>query len=355
VIAGPAHQDFPLHSLAAGIHSRHDQAQAICPAWQRLCGRWAAHHAGWMHKTSGERDPAAAFPLPAVRDDARDRRAASQAVTVSAFGLAATGLIELMLAVLTGSVGLLGDAIHNLSDVSTSAVVFWGFRLSRRPATERYPYGLDRAEDLAGAEIAVVIWVSAAFAGYESIRKLIEHGHTTHIGVGFAGAVTGMIGNVAVARYKLMVGRRISSATLIADGRHSWLDALSSAGALAGLIAVAAGQGWGDPVAGIAITAVICHVGYQVTADVVHRLADGIDPGIITAAECAAGAVPGVIHAHARARWTGRTLRVEVEGWVDPDLSARDADALGRVVADSVARQIPEAGSFSWATRAAPA
>jgi len=66
--------------------------------------------------------------------------------------------------VLTGSVGLLGDAIHNLSDVSTSGVVFLGFRLSRRPATERYPYGLERAEDLAGIGIAVVIWASAAIA-----------------------------------------------------------------------------------------------------------------------------------------------------------------------------------------------
>jgi cation diffusion facilitator family transporter len=109
-----------------------------------------------VHKTSGLRDPAAAFPLPGVRDDAGDRRAANRAVVVSAIGLGATGLVELLLAILTGSVGLLGDAIHNLSDVSTSAVVFLGFRLSRRPPTEKYPYGLERAEDLAGVGIAVV-------------------------------------------------------------------------------------------------------------------------------------------------------------------------------------------------------
>ena len=125
---------------------------------------------------------------------------------------------------LTGSVGLLGDAIHNLSDVSTSAVVFLGFRLSRRPATECYPYGLERAEDLAGVGIAAVIWASAAFAGYESIRKLIGHGHTSHVGAGIAGAIIGILTNQAVARYKLTTGRRIGSATLVADARHSWLD-----------------------------------------------------------------------------------------------------------------------------------
>src|SRR3984957_4620620 len=229
-----------------------------------------------MHKTSGVRDPAAAFTLPAGRDDARDRREANRAIGISAAGLAVTGLAELLLALLTGSVGLLGDAIHNLSDVSTSAVVFVGFRLSRRPPTDRYPYGLERAEDLAGVGIAVVIWASAAFAGYESVRKLIEHGHTSHVGLGIAGAIIGIVGNQVVARYKMRVGRRINSATLIADARHSWLDALSSAGALVGLIAVALGWSWGDPVAGIAVTIFICHVGYEVTADVMRRLGGGV-------------------------------------------------------------------------------
>jgi cation diffusion facilitator family transporter len=307
-----------------------------------------------VHKTTGVRDPAAAFPLPRTRDDAQDRRDANRAVAVSAAGLAATGVAELLLALLTGSVGLLGDAIHNLSDVSTSAVVFLGFRLSRRPASERYPYGLERAEDLAGVGIAVVIWASAVFAGLESIRKLIEHGHTSNVGWGIAGAVIGIAGNQAVARYKMAVGRRIGSATLVADARHSWLDALSSAGALAGLIAAAAGQSWGDPVAGLVITVFICHVGYEVTSDVVRRLADGVDPEVIHAAETAAATVPGVVHAHARARWTGRTLRVEIEGWVDPDLTARAADNLGAQVAEAVAMELPEAGSLTWTTRALP-
>jgi divalent metal cation (Fe/Co/Zn/Cd) transporter len=183
-----------------------------------------------VHTTSGLRDPAAAFPLPRTRDDTQDRRLANRAVAVSALGLAATGLIELFLAVITGSVGLLGDAIHNLSDVSTSAVVFLGFRLSRRLPTERYPYGLERAEDLAGIGIALVIWISAAFAGAESVRKFLEHGQTAHVGAGIVGALIGIVGNQVVARYKLAVGRRIGSATLIADARHSWLDALSSLG-----------------------------------------------------------------------------------------------------------------------------
>jgi cation diffusion facilitator family transporter len=308
-----------------------------------------------MHKIAGLRDPAAAFPLPANRDDVQERREANRAVAISAIGLAATGIVELLVAILTGSVGLLGDAIHNLSDVSTSAVVFIGFRVSRKGPTERFPYGLDRAEDLAGIGIAVVIWASALFAGYESVRKLVNHGPTSHIALGIFGAALGIVGNQVVARYKLVTGRRINSGTLVADARHSWLDALSSLGALVGLVAVALGFRWGDPIAGIAVTLFICHVGYKVTADVVRRLADGVDPSIVTSAEAAAGTVDGVVHAHARARWTGRTLRVEIEGWVAPGLTVSGADSLGQQVARAVARQLPDVSSFTWTARAVPA
>ena len=65
--------------------------------------------------------------------------------------------------------------------------------------------------------------------------------------------------------------------------------------------------------------------------------------------------LPGVVHAHARARWTGRTLRVEIEGWVeDPDLTTRGADALGARVAAAISGALPRAGSLTWVTRAAP-
>src|SRR5258708_8147320 len=125
------------------------------------------------------------------RDDAVQRRDASRAVGLSAAGLALTGLAELLLAVIPGSVALLGDAIHNLSDVSTSAVVFLGFRVSKRPASRSHPYGYERAEDLAGLGVAIVIWVSAVFAGYESYRKPARHGATPRVWLGIARAAAG--------------------------------------------------------------------------------------------------------------------------------------------------------------------
>jgi cation diffusion facilitator family transporter len=288
-------------------------------------------------------DAAAEIQL-AARDDAAHRRDANRAVGLSAAGLALTGLAELLLAVITGSVALLSDAIHNLSDVSTSAVVFLGFRISKRPASRSHPYGYERAEDLAGLGVALVIWLSALVAGYESYRKLTGHGATAAVWLGMAGATLGIAGNQAVAWYKRRIGKRIGSLTLIADARHSWLDAISSLGALAGLALVAAGYRWGDPVAGLAITVLICHVGYQVTKDMLARLMDGIDPGDLDAAHAAAAAVPGIQSATVRGRWSGRTLLLEVETRLDGSMPLADADRVSRQVEAAVGGAVPAAG-----------
>lgn len=138
---------------------------------------------------------------------------------------------------------------------------------------------------------------------------------------------------------------------MIADAKHSWLDALSSAGALVGLIAVAFGARWGDPVAGLAVTTFICHVGWEVSTDVAHRLLDGIDPHIITTAETLAADIPGIRHAHARARWTGRTLRLEMEAWLDPNTTVHDADQLGQTAATHIGKALPDVRSFTWTAR----
>lgn len=295
-------------------------------------------------------------PFPPTRhfDDTTDRRDAHRAIAVSALGLALTGLVELAVALVSGSVGLLGDALHNLSDVSTSAVVFVGFRLSKRPATAGHPYGWERAEDLAGLGVALVIWASAVFAAAVSVHKLTVYGRTTHVGFGIAAAAVGIVGNQLVASYKRRVGRRIQSATLLADAQHSWLDALSSAGALAGLVAVAAGLRWADAIAGLLVTGFILHVGYEVTRDLLLHLMDGVDPEVLAAAERAVLEVPGVAHAHVRARWMGRSLLVEVEGFVPAGTTVDASEATGRDVEDAVAKAVPESRAVLWCPRAAP-
>jgi cation diffusion facilitator family transporter len=282
-------------------------------------------------------------PRSQPRDEVAARQAANRAVGVSAVGLAVTGLVEIVLALVTGSVALLADALHNLSDVSSSAIVFVGFRISRRPPSPAYPYGYERAEDLAGLAVALLIWSSAALAGYESWRKLTGQRSTTLVWLGIAGAALGIVGNQLVARYKLVVGRRIHSATLLADAKHSWLDALSSAGALVGLVLVALGHRWGDPLAGFAVTLFILHVGWQVTGDLARRLMDGLDPDDLHAARQAAAGLPGVHVLGVRGRWMGRSLLLEVDAAMESDQPFGAVDHACRQVERAVLAAVPHA------------
>jgi cation diffusion facilitator family transporter len=304
-----------------------------------------------MHElgTTQRFDP---FPPNAFEGDAEHRHAANRALVLSALGLTLTGGIEFVIALVSGSVGLLGDAIHNLADVSTSLVAFVGFRVSRRGASASHPYGYERAEDLSGLGVAMVIWASAVFAGYVSIHKLIHHGTTSHLWLGVAAAAVGIVGNQIVARYKLRVGTRIQSNTLVADAKHSWLDAVASAGALLGLVGVACGLWWADGVAGLLVSGFIVHVGWEVTSDVIGHLMDSVDPEVITKAELAALSVSEVDHVHVRARWLGRTLLVEVEGFISASVLLADTERTGRSVRESILVALPEVRAVVWSPHA---
>src|SRR6266705_2372814 len=162
-------------------------------------------------------------------------------------------------------------------------------------------------------------------------------------GLAVAGAVLGIVGNQLVARYKLGVGRRIHSATLLADAKHSWLDALSSAGALVGLVLVALGHRWGDPLAGFAVTAFILHIGWQVTGDLASRLMDSLDPDDLHAARQAAAGLAGVRVLGVRGRWMGRSLLLEVDTAMDADQQFAAVDRACRQVERAVLDAVPHA------------
>nr|WP_278184300.1 cation diffusion facilitator family transporter [Mycobacterium kubicae] len=113
---------------------------------------------------------------------------------------------------------MLADTIHNFSDALTAIPLWIAFALGRRAATRRYTYGFGRVEDLAGLFVIAMIAVSAAVAGFESVRRLFSPIAINHVGWVAAAGLIGFIGNELVAVYRIRVGRRIGSAALVADG-----------------------------------------------------------------------------------------------------------------------------------------
>jgi cation diffusion facilitator family transporter len=258
----------------------------------------------------------------ALESDAAGRRA----LVISLAGLLATAALQAIVVVISGSVALLGDTLHNVADALTAVPLLIAFRLARRPANTRYTYGYGRAEDLAGLFVIAMITLSAALAGYEAIERLLHPRPVQHLWAVAAAAVVGFAGNEIVARYRISVGRRIGSAALVADGLHARTDGFTSLAVLLGAIGVGLGWPRADPVVGLLITVTILGVLRSAVVQVGARLMDAVDPHLVEQATAALADVDGIRHVdQLRIRWIGHTLRAEADITLDPDLSLTSA------------------------------
>ena len=257
--------------------------------------------------------------------DAAGRRALLISVAV----LALTAATQAVVVVLSGSVALLGDTLHNFADALTAVPLLIAFRLASRPPTKRYTYGYGRAEDLGGLFVIAMITLSAVLAAYESIDRLIHPRPVTHLWVVAAAAVVGFIGNEWVARYRIRAGRRIGSAALVADGLHARTDGFTSLAVLLGAGGVALGWREADPIVGLMITIAILGVLRSAVRQVGARLMDAVDPGLVDQATAAVTSVEGISAVRdLRIRWIGHTLRAEVDVTVPSDLTVVEAHDL---------------------------
>jgi cation diffusion facilitator family transporter len=265
-----------------------------------------------------------------------------RALKISMVGLAATALLQAGVVVASGSVALLSDTLHNLSDAGTALPLLLAFRLARRRPSRRFSYGLGRVEDLAGAFVVVMIAASAVLAAWQAVDHLRHPAPIRHLGLVVAAAVIGAAGNEAVALYRIRVGRRIGSAALVADGLHARTDALTSLAVLVGALGVAIGWDWADPAIGLVIAGVILVVLVQAVRGVGERLLDGTDPELVDQARAAAAAVPGVqAVGDIRARWLGHRLQAEVRMTVDRDLDVAAAHDIAAEAEQAMLAALP--------------
>jgi len=252
-----------------------------------------------------------------------------RATWISLAVLGVTAAVQAVVVVLSGSVALLGDTLHNVADALTAVPLAVAFVLGRRAATRRYTYGFGRAEDLAGIVIVLFIATSAGLAGYEAIRRLLHPADVSHLlAVAVAGLV-GFAGNEVVAQYRIRVGRRIGSAALVADGLHARTDGFTSLGVLLSAGGLALGWRWADPVVGLAITVAILVVLVDAAKQVYRRLMDAVDPKLVDTVEDVLRHTDGVLDVGGvHLRWIGHQLRAECEIVVDHELSIVDAHAI---------------------------
>lgn len=176
-------------------------------------------------------------------------RAGLRAVLLSFAVLGGTALAQVGIYVVTGSVALLADLIHNFGDAATAIPVGIAFLMRSF-----------RAEKIAGLFVVFAIFVSACAALYETVLRLIDPQPLSHLGVLATAGVIGFAGNELAARVRLRAGRRLASPALIADGNHARVDGFVSLGVIASAVGVWLGAEIADPLVGLVITLVILKI-----------------------------------------------------------------------------------------------
>ncbi len=172
-----------------------------------------------------------------------------KAVSVSLFVLGVAAVAQLFVFLLSGSVALLADLIHNFGDALTAVPLGIAFFL--RSA---------RGERFAGLAVVLAIFVSACVALYETVLRFIHPQHLTHLWVLAGAGVIGFIGNEIAAQVRLRAGKRLASAAMTADGKHARIDGFVSLGVVASALFVGLGLQIGDPIIGLVITIVILKI-----------------------------------------------------------------------------------------------
>jgi Co/Zn/Cd efflux system component len=176
-------------------------------------------------------------------------RAGVKAVSLSLAVLGLVAGVQVAIFVLSGSVALLADLIHNFGDALTALPLGIAFYVRSF-----------RGEKLAGLAVVLAIFVSACVALYETIQRLIHPQQLSHLWVLAAAGVVGFLGNEIAAQVRLRAGKRLSSPALVADGNHARVDGFVSLGVVASAIVVSLGAEIGDPIIGLLITLVILKI-----------------------------------------------------------------------------------------------
>ena len=264
------------------------------------------------------------------------------AIKWSFAGLMATALFQVVVVVLSGSVALLADTIHNFGDAATAIPLWIAFAFARLKPSNRFSFGYGRVEDLAGVAIVLTILFSAIVAGWQAVDRFLHPQPVTHLGALVAAAIFGFAGNEAVAVFRIKVGKEIGSAALIADGYHARVDGWTSLSVLFGAVGVWLGYPLADPVVGFAISLAILWIVWESGKAVLIRMLDGVEPETIGEIEHAAGHVEEVQEvSEVRARWIGHRLHAEVNIAMDPKVTVAEGHEVAKELHHQLLHQLP--------------
>ena len=208
--------------------------------------------------------------------DSEKKFAAGLSITSNAFII----ITKLIAGMVSGSISIISEAIHSLSDFLASVLTFFAVPRSAEPADKEHPFGHGKYEDMSGFIEGGLIIFAGCFIIFESANKLIK-GYTlqTESMLGIYVMAFAVVANFAISRYLFYVAKKSDSVSLLADAEHLSTDIFSSLGVLVGLVLIKiTGIAALDPIAALIVAVIILKTGFTISKETLNNLLDGSLP-----------------------------------------------------------------------------
>ena len=285
---------------------------------------------------------------PAVTADPGEFESVAVRISLlSIVGNLLLSLFKLLAGVLAHSGAMISDAVHSASDVFSSFIVIIGVKLAARDADRDHPYGHERFECVAAIVLSVVLLVTGLFIGYSASGKITGASTepATIPGVlALVAAIVSILGKEAMFWYTRRYARRIRSEALMAEAWHHRSDALSSVGALLGILGARMGYPILDPVASLVICVFIAKAAYDIFRNAIDKMVDrSCSEETEQALRRCAESQDGVLAVDLlQTRVFGNRIYVDIEIAADGELPLRDAHEIAEQVHNAIEQGFPD-------------
>jgi cation diffusion facilitator family transporter len=254
----------------------------------------------------------------------------------------AVAIAKIVYGHLSGSISILSDGFHSLTDGASNVVALVGLRLARKPPDTNHPYGHRKFETLAAAAIALFLLVIVVEVAQAAFLRLRTGGSPSVTAGSFAVMLATLVINIAVVRAERRSAQRLSSELLLADARHTQSDVLTSLAVIAALAGAAIGYPILDPLAALMIIGFIGYAGFQIARDAARILSDEI---VISEEDVqqVVLSVPQVVGCHQiRSRGAADHVFLDLHVWLDGATPLTEAHSVSHQVKDRLMARYPQ-------------
>ncbi|HIH61223.1 MAG TPA: cation transporter [Methanobacteriales archaeon] len=243
--------------------------------------------------------------------------------------------------VMAGSVALVAEAAHTLSDILTSIITFIGFKVGMKPADLEHPYGHGRAEALAGLIVVLFLGIVA----YEILSEAYSRFFIVSAPPDYTAAIMAIVGIIAnsfMTIYMMRIGEKINSPAIIADAQHQKIDIFSCTLILVGVIGSNLGLRFLDPLVAMLIAFIVLKTAFDVGRENINNIMGKVPSrNIMAEIRRSAMSIEGVMGIHnVRINYFGPYAAVDLHIEVDGDMNLREAHCIAHKVEKKVIEDI---------------